>query len=56
MRCVILALLLLASGTALANFSMIQFSNNTVPAGGFLLDNSAGFLTPDVAGNKIFAR
>jgi len=50
------AVLAICATAADANVGTISFVNNTVPAGGFLLDGSAGFLTPDVPGNKIFAR
>ena len=55
-RLLLAAAIILGSAAALANVGTISFVNNTAPAGGYLLDESAAFLTPDVAGNKIFAR
>lgn len=48
---IVLALTVPSNG----NFSTVQISNNTVLAGGFLLDGSAGFLRNDVDG-KLWAR
>ncbi len=40
---------------AFSTFSFLQTSNNTIPAGGYLLDDSVGFLTNDAPG-KLLAR
>lgn len=38
---------------ALANFSMVQLNNSAVPAGGYLLDDAAGFIINDIGGRLI---
>lgn len=45
----------LYSGAALAAFVMVQVSNNSIPAQGYLLDNSPDFLLDDASG-KLLAR
>lgn len=47
--------LIIYAAAAIAGFSIVQVANNTVPAGGFLLDNSSGFLLNDASG-KLLAR
>ena len=56
--------IIIASTVSFANVGTISFTNNTVPAGGYLCDSTGGgacggtngYVTPDAAGNKIFAR
>lgn len=51
----ILLVLLVFSSSCLA-WTTIQISNNSITSDGYLLDNSAGFLTPDIVGGKLIAR
>lgn len=57
-RLLLAAAIVVASTVAIANVGTIQIVNNGVPSGGYLLDSggAGSFVTPDVAGNKIFAR
>lgn len=55
MKFMLVAICIFFSTAAIGGFSMVQVANNNTGPGGYLLDDSAGFLT-NGAGGKLFAR
>lgn len=56
-RKTLLAFCFVATATsAMAAYGLVQYVNNSAGAGGYLLDDSAGFLLTGVGTNKLFAR